>query len=177
MSEPSESILLQPFTQAPMRVRAKLLINRGLIEVRFQLDDPQNVVKKPSPEDSPSLERKNGLWQSTCFEVFISSPKAEDYYEINLSPWRGWNAYAFQSYRSPQPPKATEDLKILNLHWQNSELSASLELSSKNESWECALTTVVETRQSEKIYFASHHAGENPDFHLRKSFRLHRGHP
>ncbi|MGH6786431.1 MAG: GIY-YIG nuclease family protein, partial [Novosphingobium sp.] len=46
-----------------------------------------------------SPERRDGLWQSTCFELFLMCPDGR-YFEFNLSPSTEWALYAFDSYRT-----------------------------------------------------------------------------
>jgi hypothetical protein len=175
MLKNSDSIFLKPFGSTTIGVGGSLQIEDNLIEASFFIADPQNRVKKPPAAEKLVIKRKDGLWQTTCFEIFIADPSTESYFEINLSPWGLWNAYVFDRYRLPQPPKVTEDIKIMRLQWQEDTLSATLQLNSKNKKWHCALTTVVETNNGEKSYFASQHSGQAPDFHLRKNFSLHRG--
>jgi hypothetical protein len=43
--------------------------------------------------------RKHGLWNETCFELFIAEQGSRSYREFNLSPAGHWNVYRFASYR------------------------------------------------------------------------------
>jgi hypothetical protein len=45
-----------------------------------------------------SPTRRNGLWQHTCFEVFVKGSGAA-YFELNISPSRQWAAFCFDAYR------------------------------------------------------------------------------
>src|SRR3990172_1915372 len=47
--------------------------------------------------------RVDGLWQHTCFELFIAVREEPTYYEFNFSPSGEWAAYAFKSYRDGGP--------------------------------------------------------------------------
>ena len=38
--------------------------------------------------------RADGLWRSTCFELFVRSNQREGYAEFNLSPSEQWAAYS-----------------------------------------------------------------------------------
>src|SRR6478609_2309290 len=44
--------------------------------------------------------RADNLWQHTCFEAFVHSASANEYYEFNFSPSAQWAAYRFTDYRS-----------------------------------------------------------------------------
>jgi hypothetical protein len=43
--------------------------------------------------------RADGLWQTTCFEVFLRGVEGESYCEYNFSPSSQWAAYSFENYR------------------------------------------------------------------------------
>jgi len=78
------------------------------VEARVGLGDPNWVRLRWRIEGSewlvlPSIgskKRADGLWQSTCFELFLRPEGGESYSEWNLSPSRGWNAYDFDGYRA-----------------------------------------------------------------------------
>src|SRR4051812_12655161 len=44
--------------------------------------------------------RSDELWRHTCFEAFIGTTSAADYYEFNFAPSTQWAAYRFNGYRS-----------------------------------------------------------------------------
>ncbi|HBR83499.1 MAG TPA: hypothetical protein DD861_04765, partial [Erythrobacter sp.] len=43
--------------------------------------------------------RADGLWQTTCFELFLRPDGGTAYHEFNLSPSERWNAYRFSAPR------------------------------------------------------------------------------
>jgi hypothetical protein len=43
--------------------------------------------------------RADGLWQATCFEIFVRHGEGPGYSEFNLSPSERWAAYEFDGYR------------------------------------------------------------------------------
>jgi len=45
------------------------------------------------------LQRSQGLWRSTCCELFLGDAGGTGYTEINLCPSGRWNCYSFDSYR------------------------------------------------------------------------------
>lgn len=58
--------------------------------------------------------RADGLWKTTCFELFLKPAGGEAYCELNLSPSERWNAYDFDGYRMgmrerpfPREPECT----------------------------------------------------------------------
>ena len=118
----------------------------------------------------------DGLWQHTCCEAFIAAVDAPDYHEFNFSPATTWAAYRFTAYRERdlawQPPAAPQ---IACTHSTNQlQLDACLpaNLLPPGHRLQISLTAVSETLAGDKRYWALHHAGERPDFHLRDSFIL-----
>ena len=61
------------------------------------------VAEPPSaltlPEAAPP-DRADGLWQTTCFEMFLRRRGQDGYIEFNFSPSGRWAAYQFDGYRS-----------------------------------------------------------------------------
>ncbi len=179
MNEKKDVCILHPFeSELPFSVTGQLLVLDKGLEAAFFLKDPTNRVKKPKPVASPSPERANDLWKTTCFELFLSQAGSSDYYEINLSPDGKWNAYYFKSYRTPQPPAESTEISLQKIRWSEDTLRATFDFKNKNLlnlQWDCSMTAVIETNSNQKFYFATSHEGEKPDFHLRKSFKLKRG--
>lgn len=46
-----------------------------------------------------SRDRAEGLWQMTCFELFLRRDGGPAYYEFNFSPSQRWSAWRFDQYR------------------------------------------------------------------------------
>ncbi|MGX7952368.1 DOMON-like domain-containing protein [Tsuneonella sp. HG249] len=65
------------------------------LRVRWRVDGAQGLVV-------PSFSgrgRENGLWRTTCFELFLRPEGWDSYVELNLSPSERWAAYDFEAYR------------------------------------------------------------------------------
>lgn len=126
---------------------------------------------------SSKTQRKDELWKHTCFEAFIKPEGQDQYWEINLSPSGDWNVYRFTSYRDG----VTKEEAIQSLHptfrrdGEQWRLSCELWV----PAWanaiglEVGLTSVIEEISGEISYWAIHHAGPQPDFHLAESFTSH----
>ena len=119
------------------------------------------------PEWQPS-QRADGLWESTCFELFLRDPSAETYIEFNFSPSSLWAAYAFDGYRS-----GMRDLEMaVDPHAEFDperplELSVDLDLSNTpNVAMFASISAVIEAQDGTKSYWAlAHPPGDMPDFH------------
>lgn len=112
--------------------------------------------------------RADGLWQSTCFELFLQVPGESGYTELNLSPSERWNAYDFASYREgmserafPREPACTmrkgEALAIFDAAVPASALPPA--------PWRLNMTAVIEEEGGVKSFWALAHPDTKPDFH------------
>lgn len=146
----------------------------GVFSVRGPL---QNIVI-PKPSKTPT--RIEGLYRTTCFEVFAANEKGE-YLEWNFSPSGDWCVFSFQSYRARCPDKAGPE-SFSNLHFKASEkemtLSVDLKLDAIKEalkskgSLKIGCTAVIEFLDKKLEYYALKHPSEKPDFHDAKGFLI-----
>ena len=110
--------------------------------------------------------RRDGLWQTTCFEAFLGVPDAPAYREWNFAPSGDWAAYDFDDYRAGMrvadvaaPPYVRlED----NLTWWT--LGATVAVPAGQE-WRLGLSAVIEERDGTRSYWALAHGDGAPDFH------------
>ncbi|MEJ2410247.1 MAG: DOMON-like domain-containing protein [Novosphingobium sp.] len=118
--------------------------------------------------------RADGLWQTTCFELFLQAPDSLAYVEINLSPSERWNVYDFTSVREgmserpmPREPACTmrlgSDIAIFDAAIPAAGLPAP--------PWHCGFTAVIEEEGGVKSYWALSHGSDAPDFHDPSCFR------
>jgi hypothetical protein len=117
--------------------------------------------------------RVDGLWQHTCFEVFVRPTDGERYREINLAPSGAWAAYDFQRYRQgmteadlpPPAPTVTigQDFMLVE---------AFVYVPSADFTWNVGLSAVIEATDGTKSYWALHHPPGKPDFHHEDCFAL-----
>src|SRR6202171_3450778 len=75
-----------------------------------------------------SGRRADGLWQHTCFEVFISPQGAAGYYEFNFSPQLDWAAYQFTDYRDGMAPANLTQAPGLQLHRSSDQLELAADV-------------------------------------------------
>ncbi|HWH80169.1 MAG TPA: DOMON-like domain-containing protein [Candidatus Binatus sp.] len=123
--------------------------------------------------------RADGLWQHTCFEVFIKPNASSDYYEFNFSPSGEWAAYGFHSYRDGGPlnGKGLEPVISVKCATDGLELSAVVGLDwlpaiKPGQILRLGLSAVVEHSDGKLFYWALRHPAEKPDFHHPDSFAL-----
>jgi len=119
--------------------------------------------------------RTDGLWHTTCFELFARRSGEPGYLEFNFSPSSQWAAYRFSGYRegmrdwsiaAPQIFTETRDDGIsMQVTLALTELAkAPLDL---------GLSAVVHETGDVKSYWAVAHPPEKPDFHHPDCFALH----
>ena len=72
--------------------------NAGEWAVDFMVAAPPRALALAAPVVEPV--RTDGLWKSTCFEVFLLDPSKGAYLEFNFAPSGQWAAYQFDGYRS-----------------------------------------------------------------------------
>lgn len=148
------------------------LAGGGLV-CRYRLVGPTSaiVIAPPGPP-----ERADGLWRSTCFEVFLQT-EGGGYLEFNFAPSRRWAAYRFDGYRLgmaqfdlPRPPvvepREKEHEFVLECRL---EPGAAAGLAGAGP-WTAAVTAVVEERTGLKTYWSAAHGPGKPDFHHPDSF-------
>lgn len=116
--------------------------------------------------------RTDGLWRSTCFEVFASLRDGR-YAEFNISPSGEWAAYGFSGYR-----EGMTNLEGLIRVTSADRTGADFELDAII-SWKdlpfierLGLSAVIEDVDGGISYWALAHPPGKPDFHHPDSFAL-----
>lgn len=117
-------------------------------------------------------DRKDGLWQHTCFEAFFAVGAA--YIEFNFSPSRHFASYRFEAYRDGMQPAL--DLPAPDIYVEADEARYSLtswvdlKHLGVNSVTSIGLSAVIEKIDGTKSYWALHHAPGPPDFHNSDCF-------
>jgi len=116
-----------------------------------------------------------GLWNATCFELFIANKNQDSYIEFNFSPSKEWACYAFNDYRLKDKNIDVINPSIDFLYDEYSaEMIVSFDISYFNyinfDDLDVSITAVIKNDEDEVSYWAINHAKENADFHARESF-------
>lgn len=82
-------------------------------EAEFRLDGQVPAIILPPPAGP---ERRDFLWQTTCFEIFWQPLGGTYYREFNLSPSGCWAAYDFDSFREGMRDAPVEAIAIACSH-------------------------------------------------------------
>lgn len=120
-----------------------------------------------------SAERRDGLWQTTCFELFVRETDA-GYREFNFSPSGQWAAYRFTGYREGMTPL---DMPAPSTRLERDEgrLALTVTLSASAlppMPWKIGLSAVIEEQNGAKGYWALALPPGRPDFHHPACFAL-----
>lgn len=145
-------------------VNARITPDGEWWRLRWRIEGAYKLVVPPFAGKA----RDDGLWQKTCFELFLRTPGQLGYVELNLSPSERWNAYDFSAYRDgmaqrafPREPSCSmrkgEALAIFDAAVPASALPPA--------PWEYNLAAVIEEDGGAKSFWALAHGAGKPDFH------------
>lgn len=143
-----------------------------VLKLVYKIVDVKNLLNLPTSfiGDEKTISRIDGLWNDTCFEMFLRPSGKKCYYEFNFSLKPAWNEYFFESYRKPQPPQQSHDISLKQIHWNGQNLEIELSGLNPDEKFEISFTAVLKEKLGAIHYMALKHAGSEPDFHHVDSF-------
>lgn len=119
----------------------------------------------------------DGLWQSSCFEAFLTEEGAPDYTEFNYAPDGRWACYQFDDYRSLLHEDALAPWSM-TVTRTSDHFSLYVEPGIFPErGTRLGLSVVIEERDGTKSYWALRHPPGKPDFHHPDCFHLMLGAP
>jgi hypothetical protein len=131
----------------------------GAVATFKAIGDPSRLVLPPAAKP----ERTAGLWQTTCFELFVAG-EGSSYREFNFSPSGAWAAYEFDRHRF-----GMRDTEV-SIEIESSINSNGLTVTARIESElpvpvAVGLTAVIEEADGAIRYWATSFAPGEPDFH------------
>jgi hypothetical protein len=136
----------------------------------FIAGDIEDVIL-PAPA---APERTDGLWRTTCFEVFLRLKDGPAYTEFNFSPSGQWAAYLFDRYRDGMRPLETAPpQQILRSGGGGLSLTARINLSGLElgaGKVAIGLAAIIEGASGAISYWALAHPSGRPDFHNADCF-------
>lgn len=119
----------------------------------------------------------DGLWKTTCFELFLGDDASTAYTEFNFSPDGQWACYHFARYRSDFDPDHLPPIAMVVTR-EASQYGLQIEPSIfPMEGTKVALSAVIEETDGTKSYWALAHPSGKPDFHHPDCFALTLGAP
>ncbi|WP_094553994.1 DOMON-like domain-containing protein [Synechococcus sp. 1G10] len=156
---------------AGLELTGQIRRQAGTLELGLRLVGDLASIVLAAPSSRP--ERRDDLWRSTCFELFIAVAGEPAYREVNLSPSGDWNVYRFGGYREGMENEPS--LQALPFDFKS--LPGSIELAlawplpddlrATNARLEVGVCAVIEQRHGQLSYWAVTHPGDEADFHRR----------
>ena len=123
--------------------------------------------RRRSTTKSRSTCRNDGLWQATCFELFLKDRDGLGYCEFNFSPSREWAAYKFAGYREGMSNLAVRNHPAIASLRTDAffVLTVAIDAEHIRDVSALALSAVIEEVDGTKSYWALAHPPGKPDFH------------
>jgi hypothetical protein len=154
------------------RIEARITsVDQNWLNLHWRIDDAVRLVLPPFAGKG----RADGLWNTTCFELFLRTPGDDGYVEINLSPSERWAAYDFIGYRQDMAKRklAREPVCTMRIGQSIAVFDAAVPLAGlPRRPWEVGLSAVIEETGGTKSYWALAHPPGEPDFHAPACFAL-----
>ena len=168
-----DAFRLHPFPGAAapdLKIEAELTRwAEGALEIAYVVTGPVACILLPPPE---APQRRDGLWQHTCFEAFFALPGTA-YLEANFAPSRHWAAYRFDEYREGMAPAADLPAPEIRLETAPERIVLTVRLAPLPvlaDVTALGLSAVIEDRSGTRSWWALAHPGDQPDFHHRDCF-------
>lgn len=117
--------------------------------------------------------RTDGLWQTTCFELFLRTDGEGSYAELNLSPSERWAAYRFGAYREERTDMAMlrDPGCTMRMGRDTAIFDAAIPVGGlPARPWRAGLSAVLEEEGGRLSYWALAHPSGKPDFHHAACF-------
>lgn len=154
-------------------VQARILaLDAHWLTLRWRVEGAGQLVIPPFAGKG----RADGLWQTTCFELFVKPDGGGAYAEFNLSPSQRWAAYDFSGYRQGMAERARLRDPVCTPRRGQSLLifDAAIPAAALPPlPWTYGLTAVIEEEGGHKSYWAIAHGADRPDFHSEACFAAH----
>lgn len=148
---------------------------QGALCLCYELTGDLAQIRIPAPQPAIAVD---GLWQHSCFELFIAVKGETSYHEFNFSPSGQWAAYAFSDYRARCAWTASRAPLIRftqtdgHLRLEAVIAAADLPQNIACKPFQLGLTAVIEAIDGSRSYWALFHPETRPDFHHRAGFVL-----
>ncbi|SIN99370.1 hypothetical protein SAMN02745824_2567 [Parasphingorhabdus marina DSM 22363] len=118
--------------------------------------------------------RADGLWQTTCLELFVRQGQGPGYAEYNFSPDTRWAAYAFGDYREDmQPLHLADPPRVTQVETSDpkaTQVRVMLNEASLTATDLIGLSAIIEEKDGRKSCWSLAHPTGKPDFHHRDCF-------
>ncbi|MEM6351194.1 MAG: DOMON-like domain-containing protein [Cyanobacteria bacterium P01_D01_bin.14] len=158
-----------------LEVNNRVSRRRERLTLTYEVLGDLDALVVPNRLEHP--ERRDNLWESTCFELFLAPLHFTHYWEFNLSPSRSWNLYRFDDYRQGRRPEGAVETLEYSVLITPAVLQIALVfdlglLGVAEQPLNGAISAVTQAQSGQLTYWALTHPAAEPDFHHRGSFVL-----
>ncbi|MGB3300654.1 MAG: DOMON-like domain-containing protein [Phormidesmis sp.] len=183
---PPITFSLQPFKETAEATNLVIVVTvarrQDTLSLSYILKGDLGKVAIPTRRETP--QRKDRLWQQTCFEFFIAADTnrthSTPYWEFNLSPSQDWNVFSLSGYRQGRrEEKAFSSLPIYTgtlTHAIYLEASVNIgRLIDASKPVRVGVSAVVVSADKEESFWAIAHPtfqSTAADFHHPDSFAI-----
>jgi hypothetical protein len=145
----------------------------GVLCMGYDLLGLTEALAVPAPAAVPV--RKDGLWNETCFELFLGLEKSDRYWEFNFSPSGHWNVFGFEAYRQGMREEQAFASLPFSVQILPDALHLSVELDLEkiipgDQALKVGISAVIRSAEGDCTYWALTHPGAQPDFHRKDGF-------
>ena len=166
-------LYLEPHAESPVpegrHVNVAVARKGGTLDIAYVIEGSTERLTIPPPAKP---RRTDGLWRSTCLELFARGPGSE-YYEFNFAPSTEWAAYRFSGRREGMAPLALDAPPRINVSDKGYALIVSVQLEGLgSDPLTVGLSAVVAEKDGTLSYWALKHPEGAPDFHDPACFAL-----
>ena len=148
---------------------------QGDLHLSYVVTGDLAQIRIPTPQPPIATE---GLWEHTCFELFIAVEGEAGYHEFNFSPSGQWAAYMFSDYRE-RCAWAIGKAPAISFAQTHGQLLLETVIAANDlprniatKPLQLGLTAVIEANDGNNSYWALYHPAVRPDFHHRAGFIL-----
>lgn len=152
-------------------IAVELEVTSGSIWLRYHAELRLDRLKSLDPR-APA--RADGLWKTTCFELFLRPSGQSTYFEFNFSPSSEWAVYRFADVRTGMRDLDLPSAPEIFLDASDSHFALEVTLALPDQlqgaGFDAGISAVIEDVNGTKSYWALAHPPGAPDFHAPDCF-------
>lgn len=156
----------------PLQVDVSIEIIEKIIYLSYSISGDISSIIIPSISDIP--QRKDDLWKTTCFELFLANKTKRNYIELNLSPSLNYNIYSFSDYRADMNLENSFIIRNTSVKHEKTKFNIKFMLESINiintDDLLINISTVIKYSNDKSKYYAVMHNKDKADFHKKNTF-------
>lgn len=159
--------------QVPIKVSGEFGLGKQSLHINYAVRAPLEKIAMNKTGSAP--QRRDKLWESTCFEFFIKPSLAPLYFEYNIAPNGDWNCFKFPKYRFggrsiPDAPVPSVRVEAKLWYFQLHVVLPNIEFFGFDKGSALGIAAVIKDNEGRLSYWALNHLGEKPDFHTLNNF-------